>query len=265
MNYFDLEKCFSIKIFLSFKNTNLNNRGYLNLYFVFFLTLLTSFMFAFAFIHYASQAKDIFRTTCITKAVDLQKKMIQSEEALFLLNGPSTALRLQLWSIYAALAVTPPPYDFPLLAELEIVQKAQQQLDLTQRKIIQSARLMVTTQYTELILSLNKNHQILNKNWSSYLNIFSMIRSQHLPTFSVRADSIGGTAPNYELETDYKSQQRVELIWQNWFSVSQVIQKIFNPKDFLNSPAIIRYGLICRIEPERINKKWDLKINVDRF
>ncbi len=265
MKYTGRDKWSLIEIQKFFKLRKSNEFGFLSLYFIFFLTLLTGFVFSFGFLFYASQSKDIFRTSCVTTAVDLQKKLIQAEKKLFLLNAPSTALRLQRTATLAALAATPPPYNAPLLVELKVIETAQIRLDAYQKKLILSAQTMATAEYDALIVSANKNNYSLKNKWSAYLNIFSHISPAHSPIFSVRPDSIGGIAPNYELEHDYNAQQRLELIWQNWFTISENIQKNFNPKNFLNQPLTVRYGLNCRIEPERTNTAWDLKINVDRF
>ena len=268
MKYAENEKWSLIVIYKYFnKNRSLfiNECGFFNLYFIFFLTLLMTFVFAFGFIFYASQSKDLFRTACATTAVEIQKNLIKSEKSLFLLNAPSTALRLQLFAVYALLAVTPPPQDLPLFAELELIETQQEQLDLLQKNIIRTANSLATVNYFQLISKANINAQVQKNRWSHYLNIFTFVKPSHLPKLAVRSDSLGGVAPNYELESEYRRQQGLELIWQNWFSISTTLQKIFSPKNFVNQPVKIRYGLVCRVEPERINNTWDLKISLDKF
>jgi hypothetical protein len=250
---------------MAYKSKILNYDGFFSLYFILFLSLLTSFMFSYGFIFYASQSKDTFRTACATNAVEIQKNLIRAEKSLFLLNIPSSLLRLKLIATYAALASTPAPYNAPLLAELHIIQLEQKNLELLQQKIIQSSQMQANFQYGKMIAQTNQNNSQINSHWSFYLNIFSFIRAAHAPQLSVQPDSIGGTAPNYELQADYQSTQRVELIWQNWFTISDVAQKFFNPKNFNNHNMTLRYGFNCRIEPERTNNGWDIKIRMDKL
>jgi len=103
--------------------------GFFLMQFLYFVILLSSFVFCFGFLFYASQSKDAFRKTCATTAVELQKKIVLSENRLFALNTLSTAYRLQIKTLQALLIAAPPPQKPPLVAQLEKVYAQQNQLD----------------------------------------------------------------------------------------------------------------------------------------
>jgi hypothetical protein len=241
-----------------------SNAGFFKLYLLFFISLLATFMFAFGFIFYASQSKESFRKVCITQATELQKSLITSEQKLFLLNTPSTILRLQLAALYASLLVTPPPADIGLISEIEETESLQEQLDQTQKMIIKTAQAKALIDFTKLVTESNANNLDLKKNWTFYLYILTATLPLHLPQLAVRPDSLGGTAPNYELETDYENKQRVELKWHNLFSLKQNAQEILRPSGFFNEASVFNYELICNIQPERRNSAWGLKINLGK-
>ena len=233
--------------------------------FLYFVMLLSSFVFCFGFLFYASQSKDAFRRTCATTAVELQKKIVLSENRLFAFNTLSTAYRLQIKTLQALLIAAPPPQKPPLIAQLEKVYAQQNQLDKLQKKLIQDANLFGGLEYKKLITQTeNKNHEI-RKLWSTYLNIFTQVRTAQEPLLAVRPDSIGGRGPNYEFDEPHINNQSVVLKWQNIFTVNEMIQKIFRPVNLQNESLKIKYGLICSIGIERTISKWQLKINLAKF
>lgn len=233
--------------------------------FLYFVILLSSFVFCFGFLFYASQSKDAFRKTCATTAVELQKKIVLSENRLFALNTLSTAYRLQIKTLHALLLVAPPPQKPPLAAQLEKVYTLQNQLDQMQKKLIQDSNLFVEIEYKNLISQTQHKNNEIRQLWRTYLNIFSQVRTAQEPLLAVRPDSIGGRGPNYEFDELHISSQNVVLKWQNIFTVNETIQKIFRPVNRQNESLKIKYGLICSVGIERIMSKWQLKINLDKF
>lgn len=233
--------------------------------FLYFVILLSSFVFCFGFLFYASQSKDAFRKTCATTAVELQKKIVLSENRLFALNTLSTAYRLQIKTLQALILVAPPPQKPPLITQLEKVYSQQNQLDQMQRKLIQDSNLFASMEYKNLVSqTVNKNNEIRDL-WSHHLNIFTQVRTAQDPLLEVRPDSIGGRGPNYEFDMPYIDRQNVVLKWQNIFTVNEMIQRIFRPVNRQNESLKIKYGLICSVGIERIMSKWQLKINLDKF
>ncbi len=241
-----------------------SKNGFINVYFTFFLSLLMMFMFSFGFVFYASQSKEAFRKTCVTQAVDIQKRLIKAEKQLFALNSVSTLLRAHLTALYAILPVSVPPTTAATLAAIEEVKLLQTDLELAQNAIIKAAETDIAMRYGKMFFQANKENFEFMKSWSNFLYILTATVPVHYPQLAVRPDSWGGTAPNYELENDFETKQRVELKWHNFFSINQHVQKILNPKGFFGEPAILNYELVCKIQPERRETTWDLNISLGK-
>lgn len=233
--------------------------------FLYFVILLSSFIFCFGFLFYASQSKDAFRRNCATKAIELQKNIVSIEKRLFSLNTVSTAYRLQIKTLQALLLVAPPPQKPPLMAQLEKVYSQQNQLDRIQKKLIQESNVFIGMEYKNLVSQTMNNNNEIRLLWNTYLNIFSRVQPFNPPALAIRPDSIGGNGPNYEFDEPYITSQNVVLKWQNIFTVNQMIQKIFNPMTRQNEFLKIKYGLTCSVGIERTMSKWQLKINLDKF
>ncbi len=229
------------------------------------MILLSSFVFCFGFLFYASQSKDAFRKTCATKAVELQKKIVSSEKRLFSLNNLSTSYRLQIKTLQALILVAPPPQKPPLITQLEKVYFQQNQLDQLQKKLILESNLFARIEYKNLASQSENNNNEIRELWSHHLNIFSQVRTAQEPLLAVRPDSIGGRGPNYEFDEPHINNQNVVLKWQNLFTVNEMIQKIFRPLTQQNESLKIKYGLKCTVGIERTISKWQLKINLDKY
>ncbi len=233
--------------------------------FLYFVILLSSFIFCFGFIFYASQSKDAFRKTCATTAIELQRTIVLNEKRLYSLNTLSTAYRLQIKSLQALILVAPPPQKPPLMAQLEKVYLQQNQLDQLQKKLIQESNLFVGIEYKNLVSKTMHTNNEISHLWSTYLNIFSNVHMGQSPVLAVRPDSIGGRGPNYEFDEPHINNQNVVLKWQNIFTVNEMIQKIFRPLTQQNESLKIKYGLKCTVGIERTISKWQLKINLDKY
>jgi hypothetical protein len=244
---------------------NISESGFFMMQFLYFVILLSSFIFCFGFIFYSSQSKDAFRKSCATKAVELQKTIVLSEKRLFSLNTISTAYRLQIKTLQALLLIAPPPQKPPLIAQLEKVYSQQIQLDRAQKKLIQQSNVFVAIEYKNLISQTLNNNNEISLPWNRYLNIFSKVSPVQPPVLAIRPDSIGGSGPNYEFDEQHINSQSVVLKWQNIFTVNQMIQKIFNPMTRQNESLKIQYGLSCSVRLERTMSKWQLKINLDKY
>lgn len=251
---------------LKFKTKKINfPNGFFRVQFLFCIALVTSFVFAFSFIFYASQSKDQFRKACATTVVDVQKNIVKSEKILFSLNKISTAYRIQISLLQATLLVTPPSGIPVVVAQIKAVQQQQQILARLQANLITNANRFAAIEYLRLAQQTNNLNQQLISKWTNYLNIFSKISLGPIPRLAIRPDSIGGVAPNYEFDDVNIKQQNVALNWQNRFSVNERMQTLFAPQARSNQDMTIRYGMNCSVGIERINSKWQLKINLDRL
>ncbi len=239
--------------------------GFFLLQFLFFIVLLSSFVFCLSFIFYASQSKDAFRLACATSAVELQKNITHAEKILFTMNPLSTTYRLQIKILQVALLAAPPPQKPAIITQLEKVYSQQNQLDLLQKKTIQNANLFIDFEYKKLISSTHNNNREIGLLWRQFLNIFFQVYSIQQPALAIRPDSIGGNGPNYEFDLQRIDHQSVVLKWQNIFTVKELTQKIFKPLAPQNERLKIKYGLICSVGIERTLSKWQLKINLDKF
>ncbi len=268
MNFLKRENSNMIARSTFFSKSSRLQSGFVNIYFTFFLSLLMMFMFSFCFVFYASQSKEAFRKICVTQAVDIQKRLIKAEKQLFALNSMSTMLRVKLITLYAALAISIPPTTAAVLAAIEQVKILQHDLELAQNAIIKAAETDIAMRYGKMFFQANKENFEFMKSWSNFLYILTATVPVHYPQLAVRPDSWGGIAPNYELENDFVTKQRVELKWHNFFSINQHVQKILNPKGFFGEPAIMNYELVCNIQPERKettwSSTWDLKISLGK-
>lgn len=255
MNSTNKDNCTTKTIFCKLSCSNSKN-GFFSLYFIFFLALLSTFIFCFGFVFYASQSKNLFQKICVTTAVEIQKNIVHTEQKLFFLNSESTALRLRMNLLKTALITTPPPEDLVLIAEIEALQFQQQALDNLQKNIITTANQISRTAYFSAVESSNQLILDLASFWGSYLRLFTIIKPSFPPTLAVRADSVGGLAPNYEFDYASRARQSVVLHWQNNFTAFENITKLSRE---------IQYGMTCTIAAERQSSTWKIKIRLDRF
>lgn len=231
---------------------------------MFFVILLSSFIFCFSFIFYAGQSKDAFRTNCATRSVELQKNIIKAEKLIFNLNPVSTAYRVQIKVLQAALIVAPPVQKPQILAQLDQIYSQQNQLDLLQKRLLSDSQMFIDWEYQRLIAQAKHENHSITRLWDQYLQIISGVRATEPPILAIRPDSTGGKGPNYEFDHHNIHRQNVVLKWQNIFTTIEQRQSVFNPK-VLNEKLKSKYSYTCRVGIERTTSKWQLKINLDKF
>lgn len=242
------------------KSTLQKETGFFSVHFVLFFLLMTSFVLVQGYLLHAGSLKDKFRQTCLTEAVDIERTLIQMEKRLFKLNTVSTALRLQIAALKVGIIAAVATYNAPLVArltqQLHNAYKQQDLLDSAQKALIRFANLQAQAQYLRLFAKTNQNLFQQTSAWSEFLLSFSLMRPSKLPRLSVKPDSIGGKGPNYELENNYKTIQRVELFWNS---------HLINIKTaLLASSKVIRYSMRCQIEAQKKDDTWVLEISLDK-
>jgi hypothetical protein len=266
MKFIKKENYISTAPYLFGKKSGLSDSGFFSVYFIFFTSTLFMLFFSIGLLVFTSQSKDAFRKKCITDLVETQKHIISSEKKLLALNMPSTLLRIAKAAAYTALIITPPPADIAILVELEEIETAQEALDKTQIALIKATEVRANLELGNTLIEINQQNQKIKKSWFNFVNSYSsyVVTPPHIFKLPVRKDSWGGLAPNYELETDFESKQKLVLYWHNIFSVLESAQQLLNPKGFFGESLKIAYGLSCSVQPERKGDKWDLKINLDK-
>ncbi len=213
-------------------------------------------LFSFSFISFVAQAKAQFRSTCLTESINLQKKIIEFEKKLFLLNPLSTLLDQQLKLAYLQLAAVPasPALAAKIWIEIARINAQQLKLDRTQRGIIFVANSVIAA---DLILTkskiISKTHD-LSQIWAVYIEtIFSV--DSFRTEMAVRPLR-SGMAPNYELKPSYKALQTVAFNWHfSYFTKVESQTLVASQNEFL---------LSCGIQPERRESRWELEIQKDR-
>ena len=208
----------------------------------------------------AGTLKDQFRQTCLVEAVNIERHLINAEQKLFKMNAVSTALRIEIVALQAGIATALATFNAPLAAQLtrqlHTAYKQQDMLDSAQKALIRFADLRAKAEYFRLFTKNNAELYQRTSAWSQFLLSFSLMRPTTPPRLSVKPDSIGGKGPNYELESNYKTTQRVELFWNSF---------LMNLKTaLLDNSSAIRYSMRCQIEAHEKDKKWELKINLDK-
>ena len=237
-----------------------NSKGFFSVHFIFFFLLMTAFVLTQGYVLLASSLKDQFRKTCLTEAVSIERHLVNAEQKLFKLNAVSTALRAEIIALKAAIAAAVATYNAPLAEQLTLqlnkAYKQQDLLDSAQKALIRFADLRAQTEYFLIFTKNNPKLYQRTSAWSEFLFSFSSMRASQPPRLSVKPDSIGGKGPNYELESNYKTTQRVELFWNSF---------LLNLKtELLENASMIQYSMHCQIEAEEKEKKWELKINLDK-
>ncbi len=225
-----------------------------------FLPVFISIVFCFGFISYFVQIKTKLRSHCLLKTIEIQKNLIQSENALFALNPVSTLLRTQLLlaeaALIAAIATGNEPAVVQTKIEIHRIKKLQTELDLQQKKIILGAKIKSESDSFQLLTELNRI-LIQNKNiWNFYINSTSQINQTIKPQFAVQADS-SDVAPNYELDLDYKSIQTVRFKLQHRFQTTELSQNMIKTQNVLS--------LSCGSRPQMEAQHWTIEINADKF
>ena len=194
-----------------------------------------------------------FRTTCLKESVEMQKEIISIEKKLFSLNPLSTALQLDYDLTIAASEVTGilVPIAAALRAKAALIKVEQVQLDLVQRGLIQTAEVMVALNTSKVEMKMLQDSSKLSRAWSLFLRSFYVIRPSHIAQVSVRA-STSGVAPNYELTTNYKQDQKVAFKWQLKYSTRAESQTLLKSEN--------SFELECQATPLEKGNSWSIEI-----
>jgi hypothetical protein len=234
-----------------------NKSGFISIQTLFIVLLISSAVFSYGYIAYAQKQKDAFRKSCFYDLVDIQKSLVQSEKKLFLLNPQSTALRLRLQFLYlvlaAAIASENPPLIVKTLIDIKNTEALQQNLDKMQKLIILNAEAQLHAKMLKLSHELNMAGLHEKSIWSYLLIDYRTYHLKQNVRFAVRPDSAGGTAPNYELQNNYKELQKLSLILHHSFSNNVSVQKYFNTQK--------TFKYICEVSFKKESEVWQLEIN----
>lgn len=234
--------------------------GFFSINFLFFISLISVTLMSYGYVFYAQKQKDQFRKVCYFDLVDIQKNMVASEKQLFLLNPESTALRVRLNILYIELAAATASYNYPLAAKLAVdiqtTLNLQSKLDTLQKSIIQAANYRAKIQAMKLHQELLKNYALEKRIWTSLVQENRQFYLTVNPSLAIRPDSIGGTAPNYELKNNYQRLQELELNLQYQFTNRKETQTLLNTKQ--------NFQFSCQVSFSKKDHQWDLKINQDK-
>lgn len=237
-----------------------NQKGFFSLHAIFFLTLLTSAALSYGYISYAQKQKDLFRKVCYYDLADIQRLLIQSEKKLFSLNPESTALRLRLKILYLELAAAIAAQNAPAVAkinlEIKTTMQAQISLDKIQKALILEAQYFLRSKLAAMASELQIQQQHENALWQIFL---LEQRKYHLklnPKLAIQPDSIGGSAPNYELQIEYDTIQQLNLTLHSRFSN--------NSRNQIHFKTEKSFEHTCTVSFQKKENLWMLTINQDK-
>lgn len=236
-------------------------QGFFSIQFLFFVSLISVTLISYGYVFYAQKQKDQFRKACYFDLVDIQKSMVASEKQLFLLNPESTALRLRLNILYVELAAATAAQNYPLVAKLgldiESTISLQKKLDALQKLIIKEANYTVKMQLIKLNTELLRAAVEEKRIWISLVQENRRYHMRMNPVVAVRPDSVGGLAPNYELQNQYQQLQELQLELQYQFTNQREGQSLVQTKQ--------SFQFSCRVSFTKKDQRWDLKINQDKL
>lgn len=231
-----------------------NQSGFIHLHSLFVVIFVTIIIFSIGFIGAIIQIQQEIRSNCLTDSIAIQKEIIQSEKLLLQMNTASTSLKV---AYYAAVAVSLfPPTAAAGQAQMRVIQTLRQNLDRVQKSIIKLTNVKAQIESAAMLVRLNQMSWKRRQVWSFYLNLMAFIRPVKIPKMAVHAVS-SDLAPNYELDSDYKETQRLELSWQMLFATRDSAQSYLQEKS--------RFQLQCGALPERNNHQWSIEIIADKF
>lgn len=241
--------------------TRKSEQGFFSIQFLFFVSLISVTLLSYGYVFYAQKQKDNFRKVCYFDLVEIQKGMVASEKQLFLLNPESTALRIRLNILYIELAAATAAQNYPLVTKLGIdIQNTlslQKKLDRFQKIIIQKANYIAKFQLIKLNTALLQVYEQEKRIWMSLVQENRHYSLKLNPIFAVRPDSIGGIAPNYELQNNYQLLQELQLELQYQFTNQREGQSLLKVKQ--------SFQFSCSVSFIKKDQRWDLKINQDKL
>lgn len=209
-------------------------------------------IFIYSSSFFVAQKKDYFQDICLRDLVELQKNTVRKEKNLFSLNPISTLLRTQInlskQRLLAATASGNGPgiaAETAVLNELRLKQKS---LDLFQKKLISQNKIMLNISILKIKNKINYNEMREKLAWNEVISYKSDLKLSNQTQIAIKADSIGGLAPNYELTENYKTLQMLVLKMQ------------FKYRTKLSS-KYYSYNKKCEISFYQKGEKWEIIVN----
>lgn len=199
-----------------------------------------------------------FRTVALKESIDLQKKIIEAEQALFDLNSYSTFLSVSLDINRALLvfSVLAPPEMAEIEKIIQELEEAQQTLDKTQKGIIKATNALIKVEKARILYKLNKDGYDQRQQWSYFLNALCYVTFEGDTVMAVEPDDPSEVAPNYGLTKNYKQQQMVAFKWHLLFSTKDEAQRFLDTTNNfeLSVGATANKG-----------ETWSVEIKKDRY
>lgn len=238
-----------------------NTRGFTSIIFLFFLSLTVFLVFSYAFISYVQKQKGIFKKFCYGDLAQIQKETVQYEKNLFRLNPLSSFYRTYLIALKANYAAAIASQNYPLASQLHLeiieTERKQEQLDVTQKKIISSAQLNLKSNLNTLKYNIESRTVLESFIWLHILKQTQNYELSQNAIIAVQPDSIGGIAPNYELQNQYNQKQQLRLNLQISFKNKDDIKTIISTEQSFENN--------CNISFEKRDEEWFLKINQGKY
>lgn len=227
------------------------------------LGLIPVFMitvFAFAFTGYFVQIKSRVRSTCLIETIKIQKHIIASEKKLFALNPLSTSLRLRLAIAYAELATAIDTYNVAAATkatyEIESITQQREELEHIQKALINGAQNLARIEVLATLSKIISHFNEMSLIWKFYLYLTNSIQIARSPKIAVSPD-FDDTAPNYGLDSEYKTTQQVVLYWQHHLRTNNESQRLLASEN--------SYEFSCGAGVNKKGEKWTIEIKGDRF
>ncbi len=238
-----------------------HNKGFFSLHFVLFLLLVTAVVNGYALVFYAQQQKDLFRKTCFNDLPRIQTQLVRFEKQLFSLNPLSSILRQRLHTLKIQRVAAIASKNWPLAAKLTFdIQKtvhSQVRLDHVQKKIISTATQFLKTNMSLLVKNLSTSNNFQYLIWSYFVSAKNKYYLENNVQLAIQSDSIGGLAPNYELKSDYRRIQSLNLNLQHEYLNNKKFQTLLNTHQ--------KHHFSCTVSFSRKGDEWHLAINQDKF
>lgn len=234
------------------------NHGFVTIHLILILGILLVIFFSFSFLSFISQAKIQFRSICLSDSVELQKKIIRAEKQLFLLNPVSTLLKNQLLAAEAELALASAggPLAVQLIAQILEIKARQQQLQQLQTGIILSTDQMIQSEKLISIAKIKSANVSLGETWSTLVYSSFTVDSDSTTSMAVKAKT-SEEAPNYELDSHYRSIQAMAFNWQLKYFTNPKSQKLLSSQN--------SFSISCGTAPLKNGDKWSVEIQKDKF
>lgn len=240
----------------------IDSKGFTSIYCLFFLVLFSLLLVTTSFVHFAFESKSDFRYFCFQDLKKTQELLIDGETALMRLNPLATALRLRLKLLYISLAAAVASENVPLAIEIQkFIQETKQEqraLDVRQKWLIQSVQLFARGQLEYSLLSLRQKQFQRSRVWSAILQVNeSAGLNTHLPRLFVHPDIAVDTAPTYEFDPDFETQQMLTAQWSILFFARSSFQRLISTHQ--------NWSFECTVRPQQNTNSIEVQIKADRL